>query len=336
MDEPLLLDVRDLSKHFTVRHHLSRRVTGVVKAVDGVTFQIRQGETVGLVGESGSGKTTTARCILRALEPTTGRVHFHRDGREQDVFAASRRELRSLRTAMQVIFQDPYGSLNPRMTVMQIIAEPLVIHGMARGRQLVDRVRELMGQVGLDERYLNRYPHAFSGGQRQRIGIARALALHPTFVIADEPVSALDVSMQAQILNLLKQLQKRLKLTYLFIAHDLSVVRHFCDRVMVMYAGRIVETGTVEQLFTRPRHPYTEALLSSVPRPDPRRKSQRIVLTGEAADPARLPSGCAFHPRCRFTATRCREQIPTLQSDGHAWPTACHLADEIDLQGVEE
>ena len=219
---------------------------------------------------------------------------------------------------------------------MQIIAEPLVIHGMARGRKLVDRVRELMGQVGLDERYLNRYPHAFSGGQRQRIGIARALALHPTFVIADEPVSALDVSMQAQILNLLKQLQKRLKLTYLFIAHDLSVVRHFCDRVMVMYAGRLVETGTVEQLFNRPRHPYTEALLSSVPRPDPRRKSQRIVLTGEVADPARLPSGCAFHPRCRFTAARCREQIPPLQSDGDGWPAACHLADEIDLQGVEE
>jgi len=335
MSEPVLLDVSDLSKHFTVRHHLTRRVTGVVKAVDGVTFQIRRGETVALVGESGSGKTTTARCILRAMEPTTGTVRLHLEGRETDVLAASRRELRSLRAAMQVIFQDPYNSLNPRMTVMQIIAEPLVIHGVVRGRELVDRVRELVRQVGLDERYLNRYPHAFSGGQRQRIGIARALALNPTLVIADEPVSALDVSMQAQILNLLKQLQDRLKLTYLFIAHDLSVVRHFCDRVMVMYAGKLVETGTVEDLFTRPRHPYTETLLSAVPRPDPRKKSQRIVLAGEVADPSNLPTGCAFHPRCRFVEARCRDQAPALRSDGGAQPTACHRADEIDVQGVE-
>ena len=329
----VLLDVRDLCKHFPVRRHLSRRVVGTIHAVDGLTFHVRQGETVGLVGESGSGKTPAGRCILRGIEPSSGSVTYHDDGKAIDVLSLGRHELRALRRKMQLIFQDPYASLNPRMTVMQIVGEPLVIHGLARGKALEQRVRELMRMVGLDERYLNRYPHAFSGGQRQRIGIARALALNPELIIADEPVSALDMSMQAQILNLLKDLQQQLNLTYLFISHDLSVVRHFCDRVLVMYAGKLVETGDTQSVFSAPQHPYTEALLSAAPRPDPRQKSSRIMLAGEVPDPANRPPGCPFHPRCRFVEDRCRTDEPLLESDDDRRSVACHLASQIELAG---
>jgi len=335
MTRDVLLEVQDLCKHFPVRTHLARRHVGTVKAVDGVTFDVARGETVGLVGESGSGKTTAGRCILRAIEPTAGQVHLHDDGRRVDVLKLGRAQLRALRRRMQFIFQDPYASLNPRMTVMQIIAEPLVINHAARGKALEARVRELVRQVGLDERILNRYPHAFSGGQRQRIGIARALALKPSLIIADEPVSALDMSMQAQILNLLKDLQKQLNLTYLFIAHDLSVIRHFCDRVLVMYAGKLVETGTTNQLFSAPQHPYTEALLSAAPRPDPRTDSVRIRLEGEVPDPTQRPTGCPFHPRCRFAEDRCQTDEPGLEEVSEGRTTACHLASQLELQGVE-
>lgn len=330
----VLLDVQGLSKSFPLRRHLSRRVVGTVKAVEDMTFQVHRGETVGLVGESGCGKTTTGRCILRAVEPTAGRVVLHDGERDVDVLDLRRRALRTFRRHMQIIFQDPYSSLNPRMTVMQIVGEPLVIHGMARGRELERRVRDLIEQVGLDPRYLNRYPHAFSGGQRQRIGIARALAIHPQLVVADEAVSALDMSMQAQILNLLKDLQKRMNLTYLFIAHDLSVVRHFSDRVLVMYAGRLVEVASTRALFERPLHPYTEALLSAAPRADPLDKSKRIILSGEVPDPANRPSGCPFHPRCRFADDRCKTEVPALRKvqEGH-W-SACHYAEKLELSGI--
>ena len=330
----VLLEVRDLAKHFPVRTHLSRRLIGVVKAVDGVSFQVHKGETLGLVGESGSGKTTAGRCILRAIEPTCGQVLMH-DGREMmDVLALGRKQLRAFRRHMQLIFQDPYSSLNPRMTVMQIIAEPLVIHGVVRRRSLEERVRSLMQQVGLDGRYLNRYPHAFSGGQRQRVGIARALALNPKLVVADEAVSALDMSMQAQILNLLKDLQGKCDLTYLFITHDLSVVRHFCNRVLVMYAGKLVEGADTGMLFSNPMHPYTEALLSAAPRSQPGHKTERIILSGEVPDPARRPVGCPFHPRCRFAEDRCRSDDPTLREAVAGRWIACHLADQLTLGGV--
>ena len=335
-ENDILLDVRGLTKHFPLKKQLSRRIIGTVKAVDDVSFQIHKGQTVGLVGESGCGKTTTGRCILRAIEPTSGQVSLHDGDRMVNVLALNRTQLRRFRRNMQLIFQDPYSSLNPRMTVMRIVGEPLLLHGLVRGADLEDRVRLLMKQVGLDEKFLNRYPHAFSGGQRQRIGIARALALRPSLIVADESVSALDMSMQAQILNLMKQLQKDFDLTYLFIAHDLSVIRHFSDRVLVMYAGKLVENAPTAELFRQPKHPYTEALLSAAPRPDPRDKSTRIVLSGEVPDPANLPSGCAFHPRCPHAVDRCRTETPVLTQIAAGRWASCHLAEELELNGVKE
>ena len=333
-EDDILLDVQGLSKSFEIRRHLSRRLVGTVRAVDDVSFQVRRGETVGLVGESGCGKTTTGRCILRAVEPTEGRIHFFDGLRRIDLLALSGGPLRAFRRHMQLVFQDPYASMNPRMTVMQIVGEPLRIHRVATGEQIEDRVRELITAVGLDPKFLNRYPHAFSGGQRQRISIARALALHPSLVVADEAVSALDMSMQAQILNLLKDLQGRMQLTYLFIAHDLSVVRHFSDRVLVMYAGRLVETGPTAQIFAAPKHPYTEALLSAAPRADPGAKSNRIILTGEVPDPANRPGGCPFHPRCRFAEPRCRNDVPPLREVAPDRWAACHYSEHLEMDGV--
>ena len=331
-----LLEVCGLSKSFEIRTHLSRRLVGIVRAVDDVTFHVSRGETVGLVGESGCGKTTTGRCILRGVEPTTGQVFFQLGQRQVDVLALGRRDLQSFRRHMQIIFQDPYASLDARMTVMQIVAEPLKIHRIAKGQELTDRVRELIQQVGLDPKYLNRYPHAFSGGQRQRIGIARALALHPSLVVADEAVSALDMSMQAQILNLLKELQSRLKLTYLFIAHDLSVIRHFSNRVLVMYAGKLVEISQTQALFAAPKHPYTEALLSAAPRANPKDKSNRIILKGEVPDPVHRPPGCPFHPRCRFADDRCKQEVPALREVAPDRWSACHYAEQLDMRGIGE
>ena len=309
--EPLL-SVKGLCKYFPVyKQGLTKRQTGLVRAADDVSFDLAAGETLGLVGESGSGKTTTGRAILRAITPTSGQALFRYEGKTVDLATASRRELRRLRTCLQMIFQDPFASLNPRMTVGDIVGEPLVIHRLARGRSLKVHVGEMLERVGLNAEHHNRYPHAFSGGQRQRIGIARALILHPAFVVADEPVSALDVSVQAQVINLLGDLQKELGLTYLFIAHDLSVVRHICTRVAVMYAGKIVELAATHTLFTKPRHPYTRALLSAEPNPDPDVK-MTFDLTGEVADTANLPSGCSFHPRCPLATAACRDRIPDL------------------------
>ena len=321
MPSDILLEVRDLKKYFPIRRGLFSRVSGQVKAVDGVSFTVRRGETLGLVGESGCGKTTTGRVILRLAEATGGEVRF--DG--LDVLSLGRRALRAVRRRMQVIFQDPYSSLNPRMTVGGILAEALKVHGLAKGRALGERVAQLLETVGLSPDYARRYPHEFSGGQRQRIGIARALAVQPGFIVADEPVSALDVSIQAQILNLLQDLQGQFGLTDLFIAHDLSVVRHISDRVAVMYLGRIVEIAESRSLYEDPQHPYTRALLSAVPVPDPSVRRRRTVLEGETPNPADIPSGCPFHPRCPERVAECSRVVPELKDIGGGHLVSCIL-----------
>jgi peptide/nickel transport system ATP-binding protein len=332
-----LLQVRDLQKFFPIRKGFWRRTVGYVRAVDGVSFDIYEGETLGLVGESGCGKTTTARCILRAIEPTRGQILFRTEtGGSADMLQLSPSELRGLRRDMQMIFQDPFTSLNPRMSLLDIVGEPLLVHGMQNRREREARVAELLRLVGLRPEYMRRFPHAFSGGERQRIGIARALALHPRLVIADEPVSALDVSVQAQILNLLFDLQAALRLTYLFVAHDLSVVKHISNRVAVMYVGRMAELAMTEDLFTSPKHPYTAALLSAVPEPDPRLRSQRIVLQGEVANPAAPPSGCYFHPRCPHAVEICRTETPSWQEVAPGHLVSCHRAHELQLSGVDQ
>jgi peptide/nickel transport system ATP-binding protein len=328
-----LLDVRHLRKYFPIQKGVTRRVVGHVRAVDDVSFEIREGETLGLVGESGCGKTTAARSILRAHVPTGGEILFRTAGGEPvDLARLSRRELGPLRRQIQMIFQDPYASLNPRMTISDIVGEPLLVNGLKDRRARTERVTEMLQLVGLRPEYMQRFPHAFSGGQRQRIGIARALALHPRLVVADEPVSALDVSVQAQILNLMLDLQRQLRLTYLFIGHNLSVVKHVCDRVAVMYVGKIVESATAQELFSAPKHPYTAALMAAVPVPDPRRRIGGVELQGEVASPANPPSGCYFHPRCPHAVDLCRTQAPVLEeiSPGHL--VRCHRARELTLQ----
>jgi peptide/nickel transport system ATP-binding protein len=316
-----LLEVRGLKKYFPIRRGVFSRVTGYVRAVDGVDLTLRPGETLGLVGESGSGKTTTGRCILRLIEPTEGSVRF--DGK--DLLALSPGEMRKTRRQLQVIFQDPYSSLNPRMRVGTIVGEPLAIHRIARGSEREARVADLLRRVGLDPSVMKRYPHEFSGGQRQRIGIARALALNPKLVICDEPVSALDVSVQAQVINLLMDLQEEFSLTYLFIAHDLSVVEHISDRVAVMYLGKIVEMADAGTLYRDPRHPYTKALLSAIPVPDPDSRPRRTPLKGELPSPAAPPPGCAFHTRCPIAEEICSRVEPRLQDLGEGHLASCHL-----------
>ena len=329
-----LLELKNLEKHFPIVRDFFNKVVGHIRAVDGVDFSLDEGECLGLVGESGSGKTTVGRCILRALAPTAGEILFHTNGAQVDMATLPEAQLKPLRRHMQLIFQDPYASLNPRMTVFDVIGEPLLVNGVRDRRQREERVRELLSQVGLDPQHMQRYPHAFSGGQRQRIGIARALALHPKLIVADEPVSALDVSVQAQILNLLQSLQEEFGLTYLFIAHDLSVVRHICDRVAVMYVGRIVELTDVDPLFHAPMHPYTEALLNAAPVADPERRGTEFLLQGEVADPSNPPSGCTFHPRCRYAEDRCRSERPDLIEIESGHSVSCHRARELSLQGM--
>ncbi len=332
-----LLEVRSLKKYFPIKRGLFSRAVGQVKAVDGVSFEVRAGETLGLVGESGCGKTTLGRCIVRAYQPTAGEILFGGEGSDKGVTDLARLsgvELRPFRRQIQMIFQDPFGSLNPRMTLLQLIGEPLKVNGVKDGNVIKERVAALLSVVGLRSETMTRYPHAFSGGQRQRIGIARALALNPRLIVCDEPVSALDVSVQAQILNLLGDLQSEFGLTYLFIAHDLSVVEHICDRVAVMYVGKIVEMTETARLYRKPRHPYTEALLSAVPKPDPRRRAAPLVLEGEVADPADPPAGCAFHPRCPYVIERCRSESPALHPNAGGHWVACHRAAELDLQGA--
>src|SRR5579859_7401993 len=337
-DSSYLLEVRHLKKFFPIRKGFFRREVGQIGAVDDVSFQLQPGETLALVGESGCGKTTTARCILRAVDPSDGEVLFRSSsGRVVDVASTPRGNLRPLRREMQMIFQDPFSSLNPRMTLLDIVGEPLLVHGVGNRQERIDRVAELLRLVGLRPEYMRRFPHAFSGGQRQRIGIARALAPYPKLVVADEAVSALDVSVQAQILNLLKDLQAEFALTYLFISHALNVVGHISDRVAVMYVGKIVEFATTEAIFQKPQHPYTEALLSAVLRPDPRARntSKRIRLEGDVADPAHPPSGCAFHPRCRYAQDRCHVEEPSLRTTREGHLVACHFAEELKLDGLE-
>jgi len=330
MTEPLL-QIEGLKKYFPITQGLCRSVVGYVKAVDDVSFTINKGETLGLVGESGCGKTTTGRMVLRLIERTEGKISINLGGQSVDLIDLNGEELRRFRRHMQMIFQDPYSSLNPRLTVFDIIAEPLKALGNIPARQIEQQVRELTTQVGLNVEFLRRFPHAFSGGQRQRISIARSLALNPELIVCDEPVSALDVSVQAQIINLLKDLQQQLGLTYLFIAHDLSVVENIATRVAVMYAGRIVELSPTDELFDQPRHPYTHALMAAVPRPDPKLRKDRELLPGDVADPSDLPPGCAFHPRCRFAEDRCRVETPILRDLGGQHYAACHLAEEIEL-----
>ena len=316
--EPLL-EVRDLKKHFPITRGMWSRTVGHVKAVDGVSFDILPGEVLGLVGESGCGKTTTGRCVLRLIEPTSGEILF--EGR--DVLALDRGEMRRLRRRMQIIFQDPYSSLNPRITVGGMLAEALRIHGIAEGEAAQARIRQLLEIVGLFPEHAGRYPHEFSGGQRQRIGIARALSVEPRFLVCDEPVSALDVSVQAQVINLLQDLQKEFDLTFLFIAHDLAVVEHISDRVAVMYLGKLMELADSEELYRNPLHPYTRALLTAIPIPEPKARRERIELEGDVPSPANPPSGCPFHPRCPIATAECAEVVPEFRDVGNGHFVAC-------------
>ena len=337
LDQDTLISVRGAKKHFPIYEGWKRREVATIKAVDDISFDIRKGETFGLVGESGSGKSSIARLILRAYDLTAGEILFRREsGEVVDITRLSDREMRSIRREMQMIFQDPYSSLNPRMTLLDLVGEPLVIHGMGTAAEIKDRVAELLGLVGLRPEYILRYPHAFSGGQRQRIGIARALALNPSFIAADEAVSALDVSVAAQNINLMQDLQEKLGLTYLFITHDLGMVEHISDRVGVMYLGRLMEVGPTDEMFAKPLHPYTEALLAAVPQPDPHgnRARKRVPLKGEIADAMNVPSGCPFHPRCPYADEACRKETPELRTMAGGRQVRCHHAESLDLVGV--
>lgn len=319
-----LIEVRNLKKYFPIKGGFFNRTVANLKAVDDISFYIREGETLGIVGESGCGKSTTGRAILRLHEATAGEVYFQ----GQDLYKLSNEELRLKRRDMQLIFQDPYSSLNPRMTVGDIIGEPMEIHDKISRNDKLDRVKELLQLVGLSPYHVRRYPHEFSGGQRQRIGIARALALNPKFLVCDEAVSALDVSIQAQVVNLFQELQSKFKLTYMFISHDLSVVKHISDRIGVMYLGKMVEMCETEEMFKNPIHPYTQALLSAVPEADPRRSPDRIILEGDVPSPVNPPRGCVFHTRCQYCMPICREQMPEFKDAGNAHFVACHLLDQ--------
>ena len=335
----VLLETRGLSKYFPIKKGMWGRTVGHVKAVDQVDLQVKQGQTVGLVGESGCGKSTLGRTILRAYEPTAGEIRYRRDdGTVVDLAPLSERQLKPYRKSIRMIFQDPFSSLNPRMTLADVIGEPLRVNNVVPESQIEDRVSALLRRVGLRPEYLRRYPNAFSGGERQRVGLARALALDPRLVVADEAVSALDVSVRAQILNLMKDLQEDENLTYLFVSHDLSMVEYMADEVVVMYVGHVVETGPTTDLYRRPHHPYTEALLSAVPNPDPSasRSRDRIVLQGEVADPSNVPSGCPFRTRCAYAQEKCSTEVPPLREIEPGRKVACHFSEQLGLRGIED
>ncbi|PIE33313.1 peptide ABC transporter ATP-binding protein [candidate division KSB3 bacterium] len=333
----ILLEVKGLKKYFPIKKGFFQKIVGNIRAVDDVSFFIRENEVLGMVGESGCGKTTVGRTILRLYDPTAGEVWYQKkDGERIDLARLSHQEMKPLRKELRMIFQDPFSSLNPRHPVKDIIGEPLLIHGVMKGKQLEDRVAELMEAVGLDPAYMQRYPHQFSGGQRQRIGLARTLSLNPRIIIGDEPVSALDVSVQAQVLNLMQELQQKLGLTLIFIAHDLSVVEHISDRIIVMYVGNMVELAETTELLKNPIHPYTEALISAVPQADPDIETERIILEGDVPSPANPPSGCVFHPRCRYAQDICKTEVPPVKEPVPKHYAHCHFAGELHLHGIAE
>lgn len=333
-DNNVLLEIQGLKKYFAVQQGFLRKVVGYVKAVDDVSLLVRKGETLGVVGESGCGKTTLGRCIVRLYEPTAGKMLLHLPDRDLSITELRPEDMRDYRRSVQIIFQDPFASLNPRMNVLETVGEPLRVNGLASGRRLEEQVAEIVEQVGLRVEHLRRFPHSFSGGQRQRIGIARALVVKPKLIIADEPVSALDVSIQAQILNLLRDLQAELDLTYMFVSHAMSVVRYISDRIAVMYAGKLMEVGEKNQLLEHPQHPYTELLLAAVPRTAKEARGHRAAVTGEPPDLSNLPQGCVFHPRCKYAQDICRAEEPALRETQPGYFVNCHFAGELDLVGI--
>ncbi|MEZ4712774.1 MAG: ABC transporter ATP-binding protein [Caldilineaceae bacterium] len=329
-----LLEIQGLKKYFPVQQGLLRRLAGYIKAVDNVSFSVKAGETLGVVGESGCGKTTLGRCLVKLYEPTDGKVLLHTPQKTLSITELEGQDKRLFRSSAQIIFQDPFASLNPRMNVLETVGEPLMVNGLARGREIEERVAKTIEQVGLRVEHLRRFPHSFSGGQRQRIGIARALVVNPSLIVADEPVSALDVSIQAQILNLLKDLQAEYGLTYIFVSHNMAVIRYISDRIAVMYAGKLVELGEKQEVLSHPRHPYTELLLAAVPRTVNRQRGHRLITPGEPPDLMNLPQGCVFQNRCKYVKDICRKEEPQLRAIGSNHFASCHIVEELDLQGI--
>lgn len=330
----MLLEVEGLKKYFPIQQGFFKQTVGYIKAVDNVSFSVKKGETLGVVGESGCGKSTMGRCLIKLYEPTAGKILLHTPEKTLSVTELDNHDKRLFRSSAQIIFQDPFASLNPRMNILETVGEPLLVNGLAKGRDLEEKVKKVITQVGLRVEHLRRFPHSFSGGQRQRVGIARALVVNPSLIVADEPVSALDVSIQAQILNLLKDLQADYGLTYIFVSHNMSVIRYISDRIAVMYAGKVVELGNKDEVLSHPRHPYTELLLAAVPRTVDRQQGHRLVTPGEPPDLGNLPKGCVFQVRCKYVKEICKQEEPQLRPVGNGSAASCHIAEELQLHGI--